>query len=45
METDQFYEFWEKFSRSEIAESVPEDVVKFCEEHNISIDYFIAEFV
>ena len=45
MDTNLFYELWEKFSQSEIAESLPDDVIQFCKENDITIEYFIAEFI
>ena len=45
MNTDQFYKLWEKFSWSNILEELPDDVEKFCEEHEITVDYFIEEFM
>jgi hypothetical protein len=41
----QFYKLWERFSGSDILEELPEDVEKFCEEHEITVDYFIEEFM
>jgi hypothetical protein len=41
----QFYDLWEKFSRSDIMKALPDDVEKFCEEHEITVDYFLLEFV
>lgn len=45
MNTDQFYKLWEKFSWSNILEELPDDLEKFCEEHEITVDYFIEEFM
>lgn len=45
MNTDQFYKLWEKFSWSDILEDLPDDLEKFCEEHEITVDYFIEEFM
>jgi hypothetical protein len=42
---DQFYELWERFASSNIMESLPDDVEKFCDEKEITLDYFLAEFV
>lgn len=45
MNTDQFYKLWEKFSWSNILEELPDDLEKFCAEHEITVDYFIEEFM
>ncbi len=45
MSTDQFYELWEKFALSSIVDSLPEDIEKFCDENEITIDYYIQEFI
>jgi hypothetical protein len=41
----QFYQLWEKFAGSNIIEELPDDVEKFCEDHEITVDYFIQEFM
>ena len=41
----QFYSIWEKFSVSDIIKELPDDVEKFCEDHEITVDYFIEEFM
>ena len=41
----QFYKLWEKFAGSDILEELPEDVEKFCSEHEITVNYFIEEFL
>jgi hypothetical protein len=41
----QFYSLWEKFAESNILNELPDDVEKFCEEHEITLDYFIEEFM
>lgn len=41
----QFYHLWEKFSQSDILKELPDDVEKFCETHEITVDYFIEEFM
>lgn len=41
----QFYHLWEKFAQSEILKELPDDVEKFCEEKEITVDYFIEEFM
>jgi len=45
MNTEQFYSLWEKFALSSIVDNLPEDVEKFCEDHEITVDYFIQEFI
>ena len=45
MNNDQFYKLWEKFSWSDILEELPDDLEKFCDEHEITVDYFIEEFM
>lgn len=45
MSTEQFYKFWEKVALSELIQNVPEDVEQFCAEHEITVDYFIEEFL
>lgn len=42
---DQFYKLWEKFAMTDILSELPDDVEKFCEEHEITVDYFIEEFM
>ena len=41
----QFYSIWEKFTVSEILEELPDDVEEFCKKHQITVDYFIEEFM
>lgn len=45
MNETQFYQLWERFAVSEILTELPDDVEKFCEEHEITVDYFIEEFM
>lgn len=45
MTDNQFYDLWAKFANSNIIESLPDDVEKFCEEHEITVNYFLEEFV
>lgn len=45
MSETQFYKLWERFALSDIMEELPEDVEKFCEEQEITVDYFIEEFM
>ena len=42
---EQFYLLWERFSESEIADELPDDLEKFCKEKSITVDYFIEEFL
>lgn len=45
MDTELFYSLWEKFSQSDLTETLPEDVVEYCEENGITLQYFIEEFI
>lgn len=45
MSETQFYYLWERFAMSDILEELPDDVEKFCEEHEITVDYYIEEFM
>lgn len=45
MSTEQFYLLWEKFCFSSIMDKLPEDIEKYCEEKEITVDYFIEEFM
>ena len=45
MSTEQFYKFWEKVALSDLVQNVPEDVEQFCAENEITVDYFIEEFL
>lgn len=45
MSTDQFYALWEKFALSDLVDNLPDDVEEFCKEHEITVDYFIQEFI
>ena len=45
MSTEQFYLLWERLAYSPIADSLPDDVEAFCEKHEITVDYFIEEFL
>ena len=42
---EQFYSIWERFAHSPIATELPDDIEAFCERAEISVDYFIAEFL
>jgi hypothetical protein len=41
----QFYSIWEKFTVSDIIKELPDDVEEFCKKHQITVDYFIEEFM
>ena len=41
----QFHDLWEKFANSDLIESLPDDVEEFCKKHQITVDYFIQEFM
>jgi hypothetical protein len=41
----QFYSIWEKFSVSDIIEELPDDIEEFCEDHEMTVDYFIQEWL
>jgi hypothetical protein len=45
MTENQFYSLWERFAESNILTELPDDVEKFCEEHEITLDYYIEEFM
>lgn len=45
MNEQQFYALWEKFSASDILKELPDDVEQFCKDHEITVDYFIEEFM
>ena len=45
MTETQFYHLWERFAMSNILEELPDDVEKFCEENEITVDYYIEEFM
>jgi hypothetical protein len=45
MTENQFYSLWEKFAESNIITQLPDDVEKFCEDHEITVDYYIEEFM
>lgn len=42
---DQFYKLWERFATSEIITELPEEIEKFCEANEITVDYFLEEFI
>ena len=45
MNTEQFYELWERFSQSKVTQELPDNVEEFCAQHGITVDYFLMEFV
>jgi hypothetical protein len=45
MTENQFYYLWERFSESDILDELPDDIEKFCEEKEITVDYYIEEFM
>ena len=45
MTQEQFYALWEKFAESDIITELPDDVEEFCESAEITVDYFIHEFL
>lgn len=42
---EQFYRLWDKFAMSELVQDLPDDVEEFCKDHEITVDYFIEEFM
>jgi hypothetical protein len=45
MTEENFYDLWTKFAESNIIKELPDDVEKFCEEHEITVSYYIQEFM
>lgn len=45
MDTEQFYRLWEKYAFSEMVDELPDDVEEFCAKLEITVDYFIEEFI
>lgn len=45
MSETQFFKLWERFAVSDILMELPDDVEKFCEENEITVDYYIEEFM
>ena len=45
MTEEQFYSIWERFAASPIATDLPDDIEEFCAEHEITVSYFIDEFL
>ena len=42
---EQFYLIWQRFAESNIITELPDDVEKFCEENEITVSYYIQEFL
>jgi hypothetical protein len=42
---EQFYDLWAKFANSKLITDLPDDVEEFCKEAEITVDYFLLEFV
>lgn len=45
MDTEQFYRLWEKYAFSEMVDELPDDVEEFCAKLEITVDYYIEEFI
>ena len=45
MNETQFYDLWTKFANSDLLECLPDDVEEFCAENEITVSYFIEEFL
>jgi hypothetical protein len=45
MTEKQFYDLWVRFAESDLIESLPDDVEEFCKKHQITVDYYIEEFM
>ena len=45
MKTEQFYKLWERFAMSDVATELPDNIEKLCEELEITVDYYIEEFL
>jgi hypothetical protein len=45
LDDEKFYALWEKFASSKISKELPDDVEEFCEAMEITVDYFIMEFI
>jgi hypothetical protein len=45
MDTDQFYRLWEKYAVSSMVDELPDDVEELCAKLEITVDYFIEEFI
>jgi hypothetical protein len=42
---DQFYTLWERFAVSTIIDSLPDDIEKYCSDREITLDYFLMEWL
>ena len=42
---EQFYSLWERFAESNIIECLPDDIEEECERLEITVDYYIQEFM
>jgi hypothetical protein len=45
MTEENFYDLWTKFANSDLIESLPDDLEEFCKKHQITIDYFLQEWL
>jgi len=45
MTESQFFQLWERFAASNVIKDLPDDVEKFCEENEITVDYYVEEFM
>jgi hypothetical protein len=45
MNETQFYDLLTKFANSDLIECLPDDVEEFCKVNEITVDYFIEEFL
>ena len=45
MTEEQFYDLWAKFANSNILNELPDDVEEFCAKNEITVDYFIEEWM
>lgn len=41
----QFYQLWEKFAEYNLAGFLPDDIEEYCAKHEITVDYYIEEFL
>jgi len=41
----QFYKLWEKFAEYNLAGFLPDDIEEYCAKHEITVDYYIEEFL
>jgi hypothetical protein len=45
MNETNFYDLWTKFANSDLIESLPDDIEEFCKINEITLDYYIQEFI